>query len=208
VFLGGLLFFIFGVPGIFAAKSRDDTALLNATRVLAADLKEDMSLLRSEVARLKLDIERLTRENMELRRAQQFALKSQAERLATAATIADLNQSVSVLRNEFARADDIRKSEILVELSRQMETLASRTEEALNALADSVRAQPVAVREVKFSDEYPKEGVPYTVKSGDTLSKIAIRYESSIKDIQNANKIADPRDLRAGQTIFIPQGKK
>jgi LysM repeat protein len=47
--------------------------------------------------------------------------------------------------------------------------------------------------------------VTYTVQSGDTLTKIAREHGSSIKDIQNANKIANPaRDLRVGQSIFIP----
>lgn len=205
VIIGAVLLWMCGGPDPVAAKSRDDTSLLNETRVITADLRHDITFLKSEIARLKLDVERLSRENEELRRAQAAGLKSQSDRLAAAATIADLNQRMAALRIEFVEADELRRSEIIVEVGRQMETLATRTEEALNAIAESVQAQPVAVREVKFSNEYPKKGIPYTVESGDTLSQIARQHESTIKDIQNANKIADPRALRAGETIFIPQ---
>jgi LysM repeat protein len=61
-------------------------------------------------------------------------------------------------------------------------------------------AQPVY-----FSEDYPKTGKPYVVRSGDTLSGIARKHNSTVKYIQNANKIANPaKDLRVGETIFIP----
>lgn len=56
--------------------------------------------------------------------------------------------------------------------------------------------------------DYPKEGISYTIKKGDTLSKIAQEHRSKVAYIQAANHIQDPnKDVRPGQTIFIPQGK-
>ena len=44
----------------------------------------------------------------------------------------------------------------------------------------------------------------YTVKPGDTLSGIAARFNTTVKAIQAANNIADPRVIRSGQVLVIP----
>lgn len=44
----------------------------------------------------------------------------------------------------------------------------------------------------------------YTIKSGDTLYKIAEMYGTTINDIVNANGLNRPNDLIVGQSIFIP----
>ncbi len=44
----------------------------------------------------------------------------------------------------------------------------------------------------------------YRVRSGDTLSGIARDFGISILLIQEANELEHPRNLRAGQTLFIP----
>ena len=58
-----------------------------------------------------------------------------------------------------------------------------------------------------FSEDFPKEGVNYTVVSGDTLSGIAKKTGGKLSDIRNANKIGDDTKIRVGQTLFIPNGK-
>ena len=47
------------------------------------------------------------------------------------------------------------------------------------------------------TDEY------YTVKPGDTLSSIAIRYKVTAYDLARWNRIADPNKIEAGQTLVI-----
>ncbi|MCL5960128.1 MAG: LysM peptidoglycan-binding domain-containing protein [Chloroflexi bacterium] len=47
-------------------------------------------------------------------------------------------------------------------------------------------------------------GTTYTVKSGDTLSKIAADFGVSVDSIVKANKIADPNLLTVGQELVIP----
>lgn len=46
----------------------------------------------------------------------------------------------------------------------------------------------------------------YTIKAGDTLSKIAIKYQTTVTAIKNANPtiIKDVNKIRAGAVIEIP----
>lgn len=56
----------------------------------------------------------------------------------------------------------------------------------------------------KAPDATPgKQGV-YTIKSGDTLGKIAAAYKISLSELQAANPGVDPRRLRIGQQLVIP----
>jgi membrane-bound lytic murein transglycosylase D len=44
----------------------------------------------------------------------------------------------------------------------------------------------------------------HTVKSGDTLGKLATEYHTTVKAIQSANGLADTR-IRVGQKLKIPK---
>ncbi|MGF7183960.1 murein DD-endopeptidase MepM/ murein hydrolase activator NlpD [Desulfitispora alkaliphila] len=44
----------------------------------------------------------------------------------------------------------------------------------------------------------------YVVKRGDTLNEIARRYQISVQQIQDANGIANPNLIKAGQVLSIP----
>ena len=104
------------------------------------------------------------------------------------------------------------KSSIIAEINRQVKALAQETQHGLNKITHSINRSNAAgsnknskVKTV-FSNNFPKEGIEYQVQVGDTLSGIAKKFNSTVADIQNANKISDPsRDLRAGQKIFVPQ---
>lgn len=54
----------------------------------------------------------------------------------------------------------------------------------------------------------PKEPILYTVKPGDSLWKIARKYQSSVEELRQANKLSLGSTLRVGQKLKIPQGKK
>lgn len=49
------------------------------------------------------------------------------------------------------------------------------------------------------------EYITYTVKSGDTLAKIAKRYNTTYQKIAQINGIANPNKINVGQTLKIPQ---
>ena len=46
----------------------------------------------------------------------------------------------------------------------------------------------------------------YTIRSGDTLSSIASRYQTSVSALARANSIANPNVIYAGRTLQIPDG--
>ena len=43
----------------------------------------------------------------------------------------------------------------------------------------------------------------YKIKSGDTLSQIAKRYNTTVKTLQKMNNIKDPNKIRAGKSLNI-----
>ena len=68
--------------------------------------------------------------------------------------------------------------------------------------ADSAAVKPAAPASNEF----------YTVKAGDTLESIVIRFYGSfdmskVNAIQNANKMANPNALSIGQKLIIPMNR-
>jgi regulator of replication initiation timing len=58
------------------------------------------------------------------------------------------------------------------------------------------------------SGDYPRDGLVYTVQMGDTLSKIASMHGSTVRYIQDANRISNPNTVQVGQKLFIPIEKR
>lgn len=99
------------------------------------------------------------------------------------------------------------KRETIAQVSQQIDRLAKQTQAAIDAVARG-SAPRTAGTTLVFTDDFSREGgVMHTVQSGETLSSIAKKYNASIKDIQNANRIADPTRVQVGQTLFIPKAK-
>jgi len=191
-----LLFVLSGI--LFTTQS---VSAQSDVRVAVANLNQDMASVAQQLKTLRLEIEEVKRENARLR-TQIAAASSNRE---TEVQITNLSSAIDTLRREYRQADEVQKKQIITEVTRQIDALAKQTEGALNSVAIAVESQPQVASRVNFSDDYPKTGKSYTVRSGDTLSGIAREHGSTSKDIQNANKIVNPaRDLQVGQTIFIP----
>lgn len=47
--------------------------------------------------------------------------------------------------------------------------------------------------------------VTYTIRSGDTLTRIAQQFGVTVEALQKANNITDPAGLEVGQQLVIPQ---
>lgn len=163
-----------------------------------ANLREDVRLLSQRTGELSMRVEQLERENAELRRQSGGAAQ-------TYATVVQLNEAVAELNRTIRSTAASSRNETLQQVSGQMERLAKQTNAAIDSLAKGMANR--ATVQTSFSEDYPKEGVSYTVQKGDTISSIAQRHGVSMKDIQNANKISDPRTIQVGQTLFIPGAK-
>ena len=57
-----------------------------------------------------------------------------------------------------------------------------------------------------LSTPEPTQIIEYRVKSGDTLSKIAVNFDISIDDIMRLNGLTDPDLISVGETLYIPSG--
>ena len=187
------------VAGLMAALAFASIRLpaqTNSPAFELASLREDVRLLSQRMNELSLRVEQLERENGELR----------TKSGQTYVTLAQLNEAITDVQRTMQAALRDQKRETLQQVSVQLEKLANETQAAINALAKGAVTRP-AVSTPAFADNYPKEGVSYTVQRGDTLSSIAHKTNAKTQDIINANKITDPARLQVGQTLFIPQAK-
>ncbi len=166
--------------------------------VEVANLREDVRVLTQRVAELGLRLEQLERENAELRKRVQGGDRN-------AATSAQLNEAVAELNRAIRASASATKTETLQQVSAQLEKLAKQTNDAIDSVAKAPATRPPP--QVVFSENYPKDGISYTVQKGDTLAVIARKTGAKFQDIVNANKIADPSRIVVGQTLFIPGGK-
>ncbi|MBN2069535.1 MAG: LysM peptidoglycan-binding domain-containing protein [Opitutales bacterium] len=186
-----LLLSFFCLPSLWAQST------YNNTNVRLANLEQDLQRTNAIVGRLQIQIEELQRENAQLRAGNNVAY----------VTVNEMNSALQSLRQEVASANAQLKNEVAIEVGQQLASLAEKTQKAMQALAKTVEAQPQIVSEIRFSDDFPKSGISYTIQPGDTLSSIAKRNNSTVKDIQNANKILDPAKIQVGSVIFVPQSQ-
>ena len=50
----------------------------------------------------------------------------------------------------------------------------------------------------------PRNGTPYTIRKGESLSAIAVRNKMSWRELADYNYITNPNHIRSGQVILIP----
>lgn len=55
-----------------------------------------------------------------------------------------------------------------------------------------------------YRAQCPAGSVPYIIRAGDTLSRIAREYNSTVQDILNSNSGINPNYLQIGQPICVP----
>ncbi|MCC5790320.1 MAG: LysM peptidoglycan-binding domain-containing protein [Opitutales bacterium] len=165
-------------------------------------LRDDLRALQREVARQEDRIRELAREKEKLKEALEAS-----QRRETAS-----KQDLERLRTEFRESQQqaLRENRlrVLSETGRMIEELAEQTQKGLDALRQAISSRPTqrpTETEFQFSDDYPQEGITHVVERGETLSGIARRHNSTVRDIQNANRIARPESIQVGQTLFIPQ---
>ena len=77
-----------------------------------------------------------------------------------------------------------------------------RIGQKLTVAKNSAQATTVA-EAAKASNAVAEGEISYTIKSGDTLGGIAIKYGTTVKAISERNNISDPRKIRVGQVIIV-----
>ena len=183
------------IVGLFGLLAATAFAQAPAPQVELANLREDVRVLSQRVGELALRVEQLERENTALQR------KSDAGAQAYA-TVVQLNEALATVNLALKNAVASAKAETLEQVAAQMEKLARQTNAAIDSLAKGLATWPAVAP--SFSDDFPKEGISYTVQKGDTLALIAKKTGAKTPDIVNANKIADPSKIQVGQTLFLP----
>lgn len=184
----GLLLAAGSLAGQTRAAGNDPMAEL-------ASLHQEVALLQQRLGELSLNMEQLTRDNAAL----------QAKASESYVTLEQLNRTVAEINRSLQNGLAEQKHDILAQVGTQVEKLAKQTQAAIDAVARNEAARPAI--QTTFSENYPKEGISYTVQPGESLAVIAKKNNAKMQDIINANKISDPSKIRAGQTLFIPQGK-
>ena len=174
---------------------------MGQTNLSVASLREDVELLSRTVGQLQLRVESLERQNDDLQQRQQRQQQTLAALSARLATFGDtLEPRLDGLP---AREQSLRR-EITGEVARLIEQLQREIQRQLDGMTAPAAAVP-ETPSVVLDDNFPQNGVRYTVQRGETMSGIARDHGSRVIWIQKANRITDPRTLRAGQEIFIPQ---
>lgn len=179
---------------------------LSASAQSAADyarLNQDVALLAERLGKLNLRVGVLERQNEQLQKTVDAQVRAQRE---LSQAFESYTASIDARLAGLSERERTLKNEIITEVSAQIRKLASETQKAIDALAKAQGSQPTIQQTITFDNDYPEQGISYEVKSGDTLSGIARKFNSSIRDIQNANQIANPqKDLKVGDIIFVPQ---
>lgn len=186
--------------------------LLLLSTVLPSHAQNSAQLvgIQQDLTELKAEVEKLRLENADLR-AEVSRLRAAPAPAAPAAKGADA-ESLARLR-----------AEVLAELDRRLKlqtgdvnaALADLTRQVNAALGRSAPAAPAAPAPGApaapagpvdgFPVDMPQTGIKYTVKSGDSVTKVARNNKSKVEWILKANSLSNPNDLKAGAVIFIPQ---
>ena len=175
-----------------AGQAQTSQATLGAQ---VAGMREDVRILVQRVGELNLRVEQLERENAAL-------LRSTDGLDRTYATVADLNDAVADLRAAISSGDAKTQSSAL----KAIQELAKETNASVASVAKGI-SNARSVSTPTFGTDFEKTGVTYTMQKGDTISRVAARFNSTVKDIINANKIVDATKVQVGQTLFIPGGE-
>jgi nucleoid-associated protein YgaU len=81
------------------------------------------------------------------------------------------------------------------------------SEASKNRIWDAIKAVDPRFADLKHDIDYQQGNQTYTVKPGDSLSKISKDFygdASKYMKIAEANKLADPDKIKPGQQLLIP----
>jgi len=174
------------------------------SRIVLANLKQDLELITREVNSLRSEVEMLRRENAQLR-----VVFDQAQRSRSQSGDQDnihyleLQNKVQALDVSF-RQSERNRSSTHEELNKKLHQIVEQMNSGFEQVA-SVKSSPANASGPSFSSDYPKNGFVHKVEKGETVSSIAQKYSSKVSWIIDANQIADPTKVFVGRELFVPQ---
>ena len=171
------------ILGIAAMTKVGNTAgEMNDKIEKAAALSLDMKKMEDKLATLSSSLENMTADSNSRFESITKQINSTVERIGTL-----LNQNRSLIEENRNAISEIAKRR-----SPQASAASS------NAAAETQTSQVSSAN---------GDVVVYKIKSGDTIAKIAPKYNVSVQDILSANPNVNPSRLMIGQEIVIPVKK-
>jgi len=174
------------------------------SRIVLANLKQDLELITREVNSLRSEVEMLRRENAQLRVSVDQAQRSQSKSNGQGNIhYLELQNKVQALEISFRQSERDRSS-TQEELNKKFQQIVEQMNRGFEQVSSfkSTTSKPSAP---SFSSNYPKNGFVHKVEKGETVSSIAQKYSSKVSWIIDANQIADPTKVYVGRELFVPQ---
>jgi LysM repeat protein len=168
--------------------------------VQLANLRSDLDRIDQMLRATRIELESLQRENAELRA---LVVRQTQAMESGYVTMATLNRALADLEARLRTVVQEGRDAVVKQVAAEVENLAKQTQSALQSMARSIDAKPALQPNVTFNQDYPKTGQVYTVKSGDSLARIARDTGSRVDWIRNANRLTSDT-IRPGDQLFIP----
>jgi len=174
------------------------------SRIVLANLKQDLELITREVNSLRSEVEMLRRENAQLRVSVDQAQRSQSKSNGQDNIhYLELQNKVQALELSFRQSERDR-SATQEELSKKFQQIVEQMNRGFEQVT-SLKSSTAKASAPSFSSNYPKNGFVHKVEKGETVSSIAQKYSSKVSWIIDANQIADPTKVYVGRELFVPQ---
>ena len=174
------------------------------SRIVLANLKQDLELITREVNSLRSEVEMLRRENAQLRVVVDQAQRSSSQSDSQGNIhYLELQNKVRALEISFRQSERDRSS-MQEELNKKFQQIVEQMNRGFEQVA-SVQSSTAKATAPNFSSDYPKNGFVHKVGKGETVSSIAQKYSSKVSWIINANQITDPTKVNVGRELFVPQ---
>ncbi|MDR1665826.1 MAG: LysM peptidoglycan-binding domain-containing protein [Puniceicoccales bacterium] len=180
---------------------------------------EEIYFIDRKVNRVEAEYEKV-RQTSEILRQKMTQMETQYHTLAQEVTenLDQLRAKYLELGQRMQKAYEEYQEKLLSEVNLKVQDLAQQMQKGFDQLSETIRKVEgnafQAVEGAKkvmgqnhplFSDNYPHQGVVYTLQKGDVLSTVARKLNSTVEYIRNANHLENPNILQPGQVIFVPQ---
>ena len=190
----------------FAALAGTSTMSAQSSNLAyqVANMSQDMKILDEAIRSMRVELDSMRRENEVLRQQVKAYESRVGASMDHLATLGQVQEAIAKAVASLEQRDEKVKEEIILKVNKEITDFANVIKKSIGGMP-APAPKPLNIRTHFPQDGIPQTGVPYVVRSGDTLSSIAQKFGSTVDWIQNANAIASPQHLQVGRKLFIPQ---